>query len=111
MRSTATGNPAGTVERLYFTGYTVFTLGNGDFRPGAGTWQLATVAATGTGLVLITLAITYAVGKGKIAGVACAASLPWRRRTRGDGQIGTRRRPRRPRAVGPWLRSVPVAVR
>lgn len=61
MRSTATGQPAGTVDRFYFTGYTVFTLGNGEFRPGGGAWQLATVAATGTGLVLVTLAITYLV--------------------------------------------------
>ncbi|MBW3627546.1 MAG: potassium channel family protein [Actinobacteria bacterium] len=61
VRSTATGQAAGTGERLYFTGYTVFTLGNGDFRPGQGTWQLATVVATGTGLVLVTLAITYLV--------------------------------------------------
>jgi hypothetical protein len=61
VRATATGEAADTAERLYFTGYTVFTLGNGDFRPGGGTWQLATVGATGSGLVLVTLAITYLV--------------------------------------------------
>ncbi len=58
---TSDGAQADAVGRLYFTGYTVFTLGNGDYRPGGGVWQLATVAATGTGLVLITLAITYLV--------------------------------------------------
>lgn len=58
---TSSGETADAVDRLYFTGYTVFTLGNGDFRPAAGTWQLATVAATGTGLVLVTLGITYLV--------------------------------------------------
>ena len=61
VRSTATGEPADLASRAYFVGYTVFTLGNGDYRPGAGTWQLATVATTGTGLLLVTLAISYLV--------------------------------------------------
>lgn len=61
VRSTATGQPVGTGDRLYFTGYTLFTLGNGELRPGEGAWQLATVAATGTGLILVTLGITYLV--------------------------------------------------
>lgn len=61
---TSTGEPADALDRLYFTGYTVFTPGNGEFRPTTGPWQLATVAATGTGLVLITLAIPGAGGLG-----------------------------------------------
>jgi len=61
VRDSQTGAPADVVARLYFVGYTVFTLGNGDYRPGDGAWQLATVATTGTGLVLVTLAITYLV--------------------------------------------------
>lgn len=56
-----TGAPADGVARIYFAGYSVFTLGNGDYRPGGGVWQLATVAASGTGLVFVTLAITYLV--------------------------------------------------
>lgn len=48
-------------DRLYFVGYTVFTLGNGDFMPGSGIWQFATVAATSTGLMMVTLSITYLV--------------------------------------------------
>ena len=59
--STATERPAGLAGRSYFVGYTVFTLGNGDLKPGASLWQTATVTATGTGLVLISLAITYLV--------------------------------------------------
>lgn len=55
------GQAASVVARAYFVGYTVFTLGNGDFKPGGPVWQIATVAATGSGLVLITLAITYLV--------------------------------------------------
>lgn len=56
-----TGAAADTADRLYFVGYTVFTLGNGEFRPGQGTWQLATVLASGTGLAMVTLSITYLV--------------------------------------------------
>jgi hypothetical protein len=54
-----TGVPAQWWERLYFVGYVISTLGNGELRPGAGMWQLLTVAASVSGLALITLAITY----------------------------------------------------
>lgn len=53
--------PADFIGRIYFTGYTVFTLGNGDYVPGEGFWQLATVLAVATGLILVTLSITYLV--------------------------------------------------
>lgn len=59
--TSTTREPADFVSRMYFTGYTVFTLGNGDYVPGDGLWQLATVVAVGTGLVLVTMAITYLV--------------------------------------------------
>ena len=62
VRESSTGLAADVVDRIYFTGYTVFTLGIGDYRPGDGVWQLLTVAATGTGLVLVTVGITYLVG-------------------------------------------------
>lgn len=55
----ATSFPADGVDRLYFAGYTMFTLGPGDFAPGSGLWQMATVAATASGLILVTLGITY----------------------------------------------------
>lgn len=47
------------VDRIYFTGYTFFTLGTGDFVPQGGVWQLATILATGSGLLLVTLSVTY----------------------------------------------------
>ena len=59
--SSATGIPAPTWERAYFAGYTLFTLGNGEFRPGGGGWQLATVAAAFSGLALVSIAITHMV--------------------------------------------------
>ena len=61
VRATTSEAPASLVGRLYFTGYTVFTLGNGDYVPGDGAWQLATVLAVATGLILVTLSITYLV--------------------------------------------------
>jgi hypothetical protein len=61
VREATTGLPADLIDRLYFVGYTVFTLGIGDYVPGDGLWQLATVVATGTGLVIVTLSITYLV--------------------------------------------------
>lgn len=48
-------------DRLYFAGYAVFTLGIGDFVPRTKTWQIATVLASGSGLLLITLSVTYAL--------------------------------------------------
>ncbi|WP_227356065.1 ion channel [Haladaptatus salinisoli] len=46
-------------DRIYFTGYTFFTLGIGDFVPQDGVWQLATTLAAGSGLLLLTLSVTY----------------------------------------------------
>ncbi len=46
-------------ERVYFTGYTIFTLGIGDYVPRNGVWQLATALATASGMLFVTLAVTY----------------------------------------------------
>lgn len=51
--------PADLWSRVYFAGYTIFTLGLGDFVPAGSPWQIATVLAAGSGLFLTTLAITY----------------------------------------------------
>jgi hypothetical protein len=59
--STATQTPASALERAYFAGYTLITLGNGEFRPLGGGWQLATVLAALNGLFVTTLAITFMV--------------------------------------------------
>lgn len=48
-------------DRVYFAGYSVFTLGNGEFMPVGPVWQLATVLASLTGLTLVSLAIAYVV--------------------------------------------------
>lgn len=55
------GDPGGLVDRIYFAGFSLFTLGVGDFRPGPGFWQIATALASLNGLFLITVAISYLV--------------------------------------------------
>lgn len=51
--------PADLAQRFYFVGYTLCTMGNGDYIPGSDGWRLLTVLATINGLFLVTLAITY----------------------------------------------------
>ena len=53
------GAPADLADRIYFTGYTMFTLGNGDFVPRGSFWQIATSWASLNGLFMLTLAVTY----------------------------------------------------
>lgn len=55
----STGDPAGGVSLVYFVGFTIFTLGIGDFVPADGVWQIVTAVASFSGLLLVTLAITY----------------------------------------------------
>lgn len=56
-----TGADAGAWDRIYFAGYSVFTLGNGEFQPEGPPWQIATVMAALSGLTMISLAIAYLV--------------------------------------------------
>ncbi len=59
--TTAAGTPASTVETVYFTGYTLFTLGNGEFQPLGGGWQITTAVATLSGFAILTLAVTFII--------------------------------------------------
>jgi Ion channel len=54
-----THQPASPIERLYFTGYTIATLGNGDFMPASRLWQLLTACAALGGLGTVSMAITF----------------------------------------------------
>lgn len=51
--------PVSWIDRVYFTGYAIFTLGNGDFVPHGDVWQLATVLTTASGMLFVTLIVTY----------------------------------------------------
>ncbi|WP_247002156.1 ion channel [Halosolutus gelatinilyticus] len=59
LSDTLNRGPISWSDRVYFTGYTIFTLGIGDLVPREGVWQLLTILATGSGLLLLTLSITY----------------------------------------------------
>jgi hypothetical protein len=61
VRALQTGSPASLAGRVYFTGYTLFTLGIGNYVPAPGGWEIVTAIASLNGLFLITLSITYLV--------------------------------------------------
>ncbi|MGM0847041.1 MAG: ion channel [Bacillota bacterium] len=48
-------------ETIYYVGFTLFTLGIGDYVPEKGVWQLVTTIATGSGMLFITLSVSYVV--------------------------------------------------
>lgn len=52
---------AGGWDRVYFAGYSLFTLGNGEFRPEGALWQMLTVLTALSGLTVVSLAIAYLV--------------------------------------------------
>lgn len=54
-----TREPAGPADLLYYAGFTVFTLGVGDYVATGGGWRVLTAAMSFAGLALITLSITY----------------------------------------------------
>lgn len=45
--------------RFYFVGYMMFTAGNGDYVPNGDGWEVAAALTNATGMILVTLAITY----------------------------------------------------
>lgn len=58
---TSTEEPADVWARLYFSGYTLFTLGLGDYRPLGALWQLLTAIAVGNGFIVISLSASYLI--------------------------------------------------
>lgn len=48
-------------ERIYFTGFTLFTLGLGDYAPKAGFWQIVTTLNSGAGILFLTLCASYII--------------------------------------------------
>lgn len=61
ITTATTGAPASAISRVYYAGYTLFTLGNGGYTPAVGWWEMFTVIATLNGLFVATLAIAYLV--------------------------------------------------
>ena len=55
----STGEPATTADIFYYAGFAVSTLGVGDFLATSPLWRVLTSAASFSGLVVVTMAITY----------------------------------------------------
>lgn len=53
------GEPASIWGRIYFTAYTLTTLGRGDYQPQTTLWHLLTGLAAANGFFLVTLSIAY----------------------------------------------------
>ncbi|MDG2431440.1 potassium channel family protein [Flavobacterium sp.] len=49
------------VNKIFFTGYTLSTLGLGDIEPEGNFWDILTAILSFTGLILISIAITYLI--------------------------------------------------
>lgn len=60
INTTASG-PISWYERFYFTGFTLFTLGIGDYSPQPGFFQLVTALSSGIGMLLLTLGASYII--------------------------------------------------
>ncbi len=52
---------AGLLDKIYFSGYVLSTMGNGDFKSGSKFWQVLTAVFSFTGFIFITTAISYFV--------------------------------------------------
>lgn len=48
-------------ERVYFVGYSLFTLGNGNYSPKEGLWQIVSTLISGTGMLFLTLGASYII--------------------------------------------------
>lgn len=53
------GQPADFWARVYYAGFTLITLGNGDYKPNGAVWQVLSPVAAANGFFLVTLVITY----------------------------------------------------
>jgi len=55
------GANANLLERVYYTGYVLSTLGNGDFKAGTEVWEIYTAVLSFFGLMLLSIVVTYIV--------------------------------------------------
>ncbi|WP_080146012.1 ion channel [Marinilactibacillus piezotolerans] len=54
-------SPIRWYEQLYYTGFTLFTLGVGDYSPKAGFWQIVTTLNSAIGILFLTLCASYII--------------------------------------------------
>ena len=53
--------PADLWSTIYYAGFTLFTLGLGDFKPVGSLWQILTAVCAANGLLALTLSVTYLI--------------------------------------------------
>jgi hypothetical protein len=59
LTDTRDTGPISWAERTYFVAYSLFTMGNGDFTPTDGIWQIATSLTTASGMLFVTMGVSY----------------------------------------------------
>lgn len=57
--SSTSKRPADVWAHVYFAGFTLFTLGLGDYKPSGPLWQFLTALCAANGLLTMTLSVTY----------------------------------------------------
>lgn len=53
------GAQASVINKFYFSGYVLSTLGNGQYIPASGSWQIVVATFSFAGFIFITTAMTY----------------------------------------------------
>lgn len=59
ISDTINGGQINWIERFYFIGYSLFTLGNGNYAPKEGLWQIMSVLVSGMGMLFLTFGVSY----------------------------------------------------
>ncbi|KAI9142727.1 hypothetical protein BKA69DRAFT_1123786 [Paraphysoderma sedebokerense] len=62
-----TGETANFAQTIYFTGFTIFTLGMGDYVPNTDAYRITTGIACGTGVFVMSLSTAYVLGVNQAA--------------------------------------------
>ncbi len=61
LMNVETNSPTTIIDKIFYTGYTLSTLGLGDIEPDGPFWDILTAILSFTGLILISIAITYLI--------------------------------------------------
>lgn len=61
LKNVETNTVTTVVGKIFYTGYTLSTLGLGDIEPNGPFWEVLTAILSFTGLVLISIAVTYLI--------------------------------------------------
>lgn len=56
---TSAQEPVTWTGRIWYVAYTMFTVGNGDFRPVGSFWQIASSLTAASGMTFVTLGVSY----------------------------------------------------